>query len=184
MSPITLILVIAAAALLGVVVFYNRFVSLGTRADASWADIDALLKQRYDMIPNLVETVKGYAAHESKTFEAVTKWRSASMNAQTPVEKAQAENQLAGVLKTLFAVAENYPELKANQNFMKLQGTLEQVENNIQGSRRYYNAVVRDYNVAIKTFPGLFIARQFNFAPREFFELTNAAEREAPKVQF
>jgi LemA protein len=184
MNPITLVLGIAAALLLAVVYLYNRFVSLNTRAEASWSDIDALLKQRYDLIPNLVETVKGYASHENKTLEEVTKWRSASMNATTPAQKAQAENQLTGMLKSLFAVAEAYPDLKANQNFLKLQGTLEQVENNIQSARRYYNAVVRDYNVAIKSFPGNFIANQFHFAPREFFELATPAEREAPKVQF
>lgn len=181
---IWIILGAAVALALIVVALYNSFVSLNTRSEEAWSDIDTQLKRRYDLIPNLVETVKGYAAHEQKTFETVTKWRTASMNASSPAEKAQAENQLGGVLKTLFAVAESYPELKANQNFMKLQDSLREIEDHIQNSRRYYNAVVRDLNIAIASFPGNLVAGRFGFKPREFFELNSPQERENPVVKF
>ncbi len=178
--PLVLILVLAAVT----IAIYNRLVALNTRSSEAWSDIDTQLKRRYDLIPNLVETVKGYASHEKSTFEEVTKWRSNAMQATAPAEKARAENQLTGVLKSLFAVAESYPDLKANQNFVKLQDTLREVEDHIQSSRRYYNAVVRDLNIAVQSFPSNMIATQFDFKPREFFELENAEQRETPKVSF
>ncbi|MGH8104336.1 MAG: LemA family protein [bacterium] len=163
---------------------YNKLVGLKVRGDNAWSDVDVQLKRRYDLIPNLVETVKGYAAHEKSTFEEVTKWRNAAMNAQSPGDKAQAENMLTGALKTLFAVAENYPQLRATENFQSLQKDLAGIEDAVQNARRYYNAVVRDYNTKILMFPSSIVANFGNFKQREFFELSSAAEREAPKVQF
>src|SRR5437588_7701781 len=157
------ILVIIAFVLIGM---YNSLVQLRVRTDTAWSDIDVQLKRRHDLIPNLVETVKGYAAHEKSTFENVTKFRSQAMQATTPGDKAIAENQLSGALKSLFAVAENYPELKASQEFTQLQNSLSQTEDTIQNSRRYYNAVVRDLNTKIQSFPTNFIAGMFGFQQR------------------
>jgi len=165
------------------VAIYNQLVQLRVRTDSAWSDIDVQLKRRHDLIPNLVETVKGYAAHEKGTFENVTKHRSMAMQATTPEDKAQAENQLSGALKSLFAVAENYPELKANEEFMQLQASLSQTEDNIQNARRYYNAVVRDLNTRIQSFPTNILAGMFGFQQRQFFE-TAAAEREPVAVKF
>jgi LemA protein len=179
-----IVLAIVGAIVIFAIVMYNGLVQLKVRADASWSDIDVQLKRRHDLIPNLVETVKGYATHEKETFENIAKWRSAAMSATAPADRAQAEGQLTMALKSLFAVAEAYPQLRANENFMSLQGSLSQIESDIQNARRYYNAVVRDYNTRIQSFPGNLIAGPMGFAPRQFFELDSAAERAVPQVKF
>ena len=179
-----IVLAIVGAIVIFAIVMYNGLVQLKVRADASWSDIDVQLKRRHDLIPNLVETVKGYAAHEKGTFENVAKWRSAAMNATGPQERAQAEGQLTMALKSLFAVAEAYPQLHANENFMALQASLSQIESDVQNARRYYNAVVRDYNTRIQSFPGNLIAGPMGFTARQFFELDSAAERAVPQVKF
>jgi LemA protein len=171
-------------ALLAGVAIYNRFVRLRNAADGAWSDIDVQLKRRYDLIPNLVETVKGYAAHEQSTFDQVTRARSQAMQASTPAESARAEGDLTNVLKSLFAVAESYPELKANQNFLALQADLARIEDAIQNARRYYNALVRDLNTQVESFPASVVASTFGFGKREYFELDDAAERRAPEVRF
>jgi len=177
------ILVIVVLILVFVIGMYNTLVQLRVRADSAWSDIDIQLKRRHDLIPNLVETVKGYAAHEKGTFENIAKFRSQAMQATTPADKAAAENQLSGALKSLFAVAENYPELKASQNFMELQGQLSQTEDAIQNARRYYNAVVRDLNTKIQSFPTNIMAGMFGFQLRQFFEVAEA-DREPVAVKF
>jgi LemA protein len=165
---------------------YNRFVSLTQRIKEAWSDIDVQLKRRYDLIPNLVETVKGYAAHESSTLQNVTEMRTRAMNATAPAEKAEAENMLSGALKSLFAVSENYPNLKANENFLELQRQLEDTENKLQAARRFYNSVVQDLNTAIQSFPGNVIASSFGFKASDYFQLgdADAAAREPVKVSF
>ncbi len=170
--------------ILWIIGVYNNLIKLRNLGQNAWADVDVQLKRRYDLIPNLVNTVKGYATHERETFENVTKARSMAQAAKTPAEKGQAENYLTQALRQLFAVVENYPELKANQNFLELQKTLNDIENDIQNARRYYNAVVRDYNIALQVFPNNIIARMFNFKPMEFFELADENQREAPEVKF
>jgi LemA protein len=188
MSTTTIILVITLVIVLWIVAAYNRFVTLVNRAKEAWADIQVQLKRRYDLIPNLVETVKGYAAHESSAFENVTKARAAAMGATsaTPAAQAQAENQLSGALKTLFAVSEAYPDLKANQNFLQLQKELGDTEDKIQASRRFYNTTVMTLNTAEQRFPGNVIANSFGFKPMDLFELAaaDAAAAEPVKVQF
>ncbi len=179
-----IVLAVVAVIIIFVIALYNGLVQLKVRADASWSDIDVQLKRRHDLIPNLVETVKGYAAHEKGTFENIAKWRSAAMSATAPADRAQAEGQLTMALKSLFAVAEAYPQLKANENFMSLQNSLAQIESDIQNSRRYYNAVVRDYNTRIATFPANMIAGSLGFTARQFFELDAPAERAVPEVKF
>lgn len=170
------------------IVAYNGFIRLRTRSEEAWADIDVQLKRRYDLIPNLVETVKGYAAHEQGVFEEVTKARTAAMAAEQSgdrAQSAQAENMLSGALKSLFAVAENYPDLKANENFLQLQTELSDTENKIQAARRFYNGNVRDLNIKIESFPSNIIANMFKFTKREFFELeAGSEERENVKVSF
>jgi LemA protein len=175
------ILVVIAVMLVGM--YYNSLVQMRVRCDSAWSDIDVQLKRRHDLIPNLVETVKGYAAHEKGTFENIAKFRSQAMQATTPEGKALAENQLTGALKSLFAVAENYPELKASEQFTKLQGSLSQTEDAIQNSRSYYNQVVRDLNTTIQSFPNSILANMFGFTPRQFFETTEA-DREPVAVKF
>lgn len=174
---------VVVAALLFAVSFYNSAVQLRIKVEEAWSDIDTFLKQRYDMIPNLVETVKGYMKHENKTFENIAKYRSAVANAGSMDERAKADNALSGTLKTLFAVAENYPELKANENFMKLQEDLKGLEDSLQKSRRFYNATVKNYNTKIQLFPGNLLAGIFNFTKKEFFEVVGK-ERENVKVSF
>jgi len=174
------VLVVIAFLLIGM---YNSLVQLRVRADNAWSDIDIQLKRRHDLIPNLVETVKGYAAHEKGTFEDIAKYRTMAMQATTPADKAAAENQLTGALKTLFAVAEAYPELKASTNFSQLQASLSQTEDTIQNARRYYNAVVRDLNTKIQSFPTNILAGMFGFSQRQFFETTDA-DREPVAVKF
>jgi len=179
-------LLIIAVIAVWVVLAYNRFVSLINRTKEAWSDIDVQLKRRYDLIPNLVETVKGYAKHESTAFENVTKARSAAMGAQGVEEKGIAELSLAGALKSVFAIAEAYPDLKANQNFLSLQGELSDTENKIQAARRFYNGNVRDLNTAVESFPNNVIANVFKFAKMEFFELDadEAAAKDPVKVSF
>lgn len=183
----TLILILIAVAIIVVAVIsiYNKLVRLRNTVKSSWSDIDVQCKKRYDLVPNLVETVKGYAAHEKSVFEKVTQARSMAMQASSPGEVAKAENMLRDTLKSLFAVAEAYPELKANANFQQLQTQLQELENSIESARRYYNAVVRDYNTTTESFPSNLIASQFKFEKAEFFELEEpTAERKAPKVSF
>ena len=175
------ILVVIVILLIGM---YNSLVQLRVRCDNAWSDIDIQLKRRHDLIPNLVETVKGYATHEKGTFENIAKFRSQAMQATTPGDKAEAENQLSGALKSLFAVAENYPQLKASEEFTQLQGSLSQTEDTIQNARRYYNAVVRDYNTRIQSFPANMIAGSFGFQTRQFFELSSPEEKENVQVKF
>jgi LemA protein len=163
---------------------YNGIVRLKNQVDNGWSQIDVQLKRRYDLIPNLVETVKGYAKHESGTLEAVIKARNMAMNAQGVGDRAQAENMLTGTLKSLFALSEAYPDLKANQNFLRLQEELTSTENKIGFSRQFYNDNVMHYNTKIEVFPDNIIARMFNFARREFFEVKDQAQREAPQVKF
>jgi LemA protein len=163
---------------------YNSLVRLKVTTDNAWADIDVQLKRRYDLIPNLVETVKGYAGHEKGTLEAVINARNRAMSATSPADKAQAENMLSGTLKSVFALSEAYPQLRAVESFTSLQNTLSQIEDTVQNARRYYNAVVRDLNTKIQQFPTNIFAGMLGFKPREFFEVTATAEREAPKVSF
>jgi LemA protein len=180
---IILLIAIAAVALL-IVFGYNSLVQLRVQCDSAWADIDVQLKRRYDLIPNLVETVKGYAAHEKGTFEAVVTARNSAMSAQGPAAKAEAEGALTGALRQVFALAEAYPQLQAVQSFTQLQASLNQIEDTLQNARRYYNAVVRDFNTRIAQFPTNLIASMGNFKPREFFEISEPAERAVPKVSF
>ncbi len=183
-TSVIIILAVLAVVLLWAVAAYNRFVRLRVRAEESWRDIDTQLKRRWDLIPNLVEIVKGYATHEREVFERVTEARAHAQAATTPKEQEAAEAQLRGAMVNLFAVAEAYPQLKANENFLQLQSSLGEVEDAIQKSRRYYNAIVRDFNTAIQVFPGSLVAGIFGFKPREFFALEDEAQREAPKVKF
>jgi len=182
---LAVILGIAIMTVVAVIVIYNKLVRLRTTVKSSWSDIDVNLKKRYDLVPNLVETVKGYAGHEKSVLENVTLARSAAMKATSPADKAKSENFFTETLKSLFAVVEAYPQLKANENFMQLQQQLKELEDNIEYARRYYNAVVRDYNIMTETFPSNIIAGQFKFEQSEFFELEEASvERKPTKVSF
>ncbi|MGH7381179.1 MAG: LemA family protein [Candidatus Methylomirabilales bacterium] len=179
-----IILLVLAAVAVAVVTIYNSLIRLRVQCDNAWADIDVQLKRRYDLIPNLIETVKGYASHERKTLEDLVNARNRAMSAQGPAAKGEAEGMLTQALKSLFALAEAYPQLRAVESFTQLQGSLNQIEDAVQNARRYYNAVVRDLNTRIAQFPSNLIADFFAFRPREFFELTAAAEREVPRVSF
>lgn len=181
-----LYIIIAAILLIGIWVWtaYNGLIGLKNRTDEAWSDIDVQTKRRYDLIPNLVETVKGYATHEREAFENVTRARATAMGAQTPAAKGEAENVLSGALKSLFAVAEAYPDLKASQNFAKLQDELSDTENKIQAARRFYNGNVRDLNIRIQQFPTNMIAGSLGFKAREFFANENEAERQPVQVKF
>ena len=176
-------LAVLAVIVVVVAMMYNSLVRLRETADGAWADVDVQLKRRHDLIPNLVETVKGYAGHEKDTFEAVVQARSRAMNAAGPAEAAAAENMLSGALKSLFALSEAYPDLRAAENFGRLQATLSGLEDDIQKARRYYNAVVRDYNTKIGQVPANLVARTFGFKDREFFEASEG-ERDVPNVDF
>jgi LemA protein len=181
-----LLLVVAVLVFAGVAI-YNALVALRTRAVAAWSDINVQLKRRHDLVGNLVETVKGYATHERQTLEHVVEARNRASGAAGsghPKEAGQAENFLTAQLRTVFALAEAYPDLKANQNFQELQRSLESLETGIQNARRYYNAVVRDLNTKIQSVPSVFVARLFGFEEREFFELADAAEAQVPTVKF
>ena len=188
MSTTTIILIVLAVVVLWAIFAYNRLVALVNQAKEAWADIQVQLKRRYDLIPNLVETVKGYAGHEASAFENVTRARATAMGASssTPSTQAKAENMLSGALKTLFAISEAYPDLKANQNFLQLQKELADTEDKIQASRRFYNTTVMTLNTAEQTFPGNLIASSFSFKPMDLFELgaADAAANEPVKVSF
>ncbi|MCX2679095.1 LemA family protein [Galbibacter sp. EGI 63066] len=179
-----ILLAIAAIAVFYGIAIYNKLVKLRVLVDEAWSGIDVQLKKRYNLIPNLIETVKGYAKHEKETFQKVTEARSQAQSANTVEEQQQAENGLNKALMNLFAVAEQYPELKANQNFLDLQNQLSAIEADIEKSRRYYNGTVRDKNILIDTFPSNIIANMFRFTKSEFFEIDEAQERELPKVSF
>jgi LemA protein len=179
-----IVLAVLAAIGLFVVTLYNQLVRLRNASESAWSDVDVQLQRRYELIPNLVETVKGYAAHEKTAFDAVTRARSQAMQATTPEAKSAAEGGLSTSLKSLFAIAEAYPELKANQNFLSLQAELATLEEAIQNARRYYNAVVRDLNTRCESFPSNFVASSFGFSKKQYFELDSAAARTAPRVQF
>lgn len=177
-------LITVALCVLLVIGTYNSLVRLKVQSENAWADIDVQLKRRHDLVPNLVETVKGYAGHEKQTLEAVISARNRAMSATTPSAKAEAEGILAQSLKSLFAVAEAYPQLRAVESFTHLQTSLNQIEEALQNARRYYNAVVRDLNTKIQEFPSNMIANLFSFKTREFFELVESAERGVPQVRF
>lgn len=184
MQLVWLILIIAGLIIIWLIAAYNSLVRLRTQTNEAWSDIDVQLKRRYDLIPNLIETVKGYASHEKQIFENVTQARSAAMNATTPAAKGQAENMLSGALKSLFAVAENYPNLRATENFAKLQDELSDTENKVQAARRFYNGNVRDLNIKIDTFPTNLVAGLFGFVKKEFFQLEQEAAKEPVAVKF
>ncbi|HEY9586101.1 MAG TPA: LemA family protein [Candidatus Paceibacterota bacterium] len=179
-----IILIVVAVLVLWAVVIFNRLVRLKNRAKEAWADISVQLKRRYDLIPNLLGTVKGYATHEKTVLEKITVARTAAMNAGSIANAGPAENALSSALKSLFAVAENYPDLKANQNFLELQRELSDTENKIQAARRFYNANVRDLNIGIESFPANLLAGAFNFVRMDFFELEEPAANEPVKVSF
>lgn len=184
MSPTIITLIVIGAIIAVVVMFvigtYNKLVSLRNRVEEAWSDITVQLKRRTDLIPNLVNSVKGYAKHEKEVFEKVTEARAAIMDAKGVKDTAEAENMLEGALKSLFAVAEAYPDLKANQNFLQLQQELVDTEDKIQASRRFYNGGVRDFNTKIQTFPSNIVAGMFSFQAREFFEVEDRAAVENP----
>jgi len=181
MSAVMIVIIVVIVLLIiGLIAVYNGLVRGRVRIDEAWSDINVQLKRRYDLIPNLVETVKGYAAHEKQVFEDVSAARSAAMGASSIGDKAKAENQLEGALKSLFAVAEAYPDLKANQGFQQLQSELVDTEDKIQASRRFYNGAVRDYNIKLQVFPTNLMAGSLGFTHRDFFEVENQAAVEQP----
>lgn len=182
-----LIVIVVLAVIVGIYLWstYNSLVTLNVRVDEAWSDITVQLKRRADLIPNLIETVKGYAAHEKGVFEAVTKARSETISAQTPADAALAENHMQTALKSIFAVAEAYPQLQASHNFLQLQAELVDTEDKIQAARRFYNGGVREFNTKILVFPNNMWARRLNFAKRDFFDVADAASiQEPPRVQF
>lgn len=181
-----ILLVVLVIIIVAIVGLYNGLVTLRVRSDEAWSDIDVQLKRRHDLIPNLLETVKGYAKHESELFEKVTAARTQAIQSAgaSPAEQAKNENVLSGALKSVFAITENYPDLKANQNFLKLQEELASTEDKIQASRRFYNGNVRDLNTKVEMFPSNIIANMFGFQKKEFFELEDKSERENVKVSF
>jgi len=183
---IWILVAIVGVAILWVVVTYNRFITFKNRTTEAWADIDVQLKRRYDLIPNLINTVKGYAAHEAQTLEKVTEARTAAMQTTgASPEHAQAENMLTGALKSVFALSESYPDLKANTNFLELQKELSDTENKIQAARRFYNANVRDFATALQVFPANIIGNMFSFATPEFFEIAEGSVESQPvEVKF
>lgn len=183
MTLVYIILAVAVLAVFWLIGVYNGLIKLKNRTDEAWSDIDVQLKRRYDLIPNLVETVKGYAKHERELFENVTKARSQAMSASGAEAKGKAENMLSSTLKSLFAVAENYPQLKASDNFAKLQDELSDTENKIQAARRFYNGQVRDFNTKIQIFPNNMVAGMLKFKAYEFFE-ADEGEKENVKVKF
>ncbi|KKQ89998.1 MAG: LemA-like protein [Berkelbacteria bacterium GW2011_GWA2_38_9] len=184
--PITLIVIIVLVILIVIYIvgIFNSLITLKNRSDEAWSDIDVQLKRRYSLIPNLVETVKGYAKHETKVFTDVTEARASAISAKGIKGQQEAENMLTGALKSVFAVAESYPELEASENFGKLQDELSDTENKIEAARRFYNANVRDLNIKIEMFPSSIVANMFKIIKKELFELENVTERETPKVKF
>lgn len=183
-TTLWIILIILAVVVLWLVATYNGLITRRNRVQESWSDIDVQLKRRYDLIPNLVEAVRGYMKHEAGTLEKVTQARATAMGAKTMAEHAKSENMLTETLKSLFAVAENYPDLKASQNFLQLQDELSDTENKIQAARRFYNQNVMDFNTRLQSFPTNTVAGAFKFTAREFFEIAQPEEREAVKVKF
>ena len=188
MSPLTTLFIVLGAVVVGVALWligvFNRLITLKNRTEEAWSDIDVQLKRRYDLIPNLVEAVKGYASHEAQTLQNVTEARARAMGAGSRHEQAEAENMLTNTLKSLFAVSENYPDLKASQNFMQLQDDLRDAEDKIQAARRFYNANVRDFNTKIEVFPNNLIGVRLGFKKYEFFEIGDESQRENVKVKF
>jgi LemA protein len=183
--PVLIIVLLVVIAGIYLWATYNSLVTLNVRVDEAWSDITVQLKRRADLIPNLIETVKGYAAHEKGVFENVTRARAETLSAQGPVEASVAENHMQNALKSIFAVAEAYPQLQASQNYLQLQGELVDTEDKIQASRRFYNGGVRELNTKIRVFPNNFLARNLGFTERDFFEVTDsAAIAEPPRVQF
>ncbi len=178
------LLAILAIIIIASITIYNRLVKLRNTVQSSWSDIDVQLKKRFDLVPSLVETVKAYAKHEREVFEKVTEARSMAMQGGSPEQMAKSENMFRDTLKSLFAVAENYPELKANQNFLQLQVQFQQLEDAIESARRYYNAVVRDFNTSMQTFPAVIFAGMLGFKPAEFFELESPEERKPIRPDF
>ncbi len=184
MNLTQIILIVVALMAFWIILTFNRLIALKNRVKEAWSDIDVQLKRRYDLIPNLVETVKGYASHERELFEKVTRARTQAMGAKTIKERSETENALSSTLKSLFAVAENYPDLKASANFLELQRELRDTEDKIQAARRFYNTNARDINIQIESFPANIIANLFGFKKIEFFEIGEAAEKEPVKVSF
>jgi len=187
MNILGVILLIIVAVAIYMIVIFNKFASLRAGIDAAWSDIDVQLKKRYNLIPALIETVKGYKDYEAETLKKVIEARNSAVNASSIEEKAKANSMLSSALGKLFALAEAYPDLKANQNFMNLQEELSNIEESIANARRYYNAIVRDYNASLESFPDLIIAKKFNYQPREYFELEESEKDEVkkmPKIEF
>lgn len=184
MGTLVLILILIGIVLIMGIAIYNSLIQLRNRCENAWAQVDVQLRRRYDLIPNLVETVKGYARHEREVFERVTEARTRAINASTVAEQGQAENQLSSALKSLFAVVENYPELKANQNFLLLQEELAGTESKIAFARQFYNDSVMKYNIRLQVFPARLIAQWFGFKPKEYFEIEEAEAREPIRVSF
>ncbi len=184
MNVLIIIVIILSVLALWAIMIYNRLVRLRNLCKEGWSGIDVQLKRRANLIPNLLETVKGYMEHEKEVFKQVTEARAKALSAKGPAERGQGESLLTASLRSLFAIAENYPELKANTNFLEFQTQLAQIEDAIQKARRYYNATVRDLNTAIEVFPNSIIANMFGFKKEEFFELADAADRSVPKVKF
>ncbi|OGY38656.1 MAG: hypothetical protein A2418_02930 [Candidatus Brennerbacteria bacterium RIFOXYC1_FULL_41_11] len=180
----SIFLIVLGAVVLGVILSFNGFVRMRNRVKEAFADIEVQLKRRYDLVPNLVETVKGYASHEKEVFDRVSQARSQAMGAKNMKDKAGAENMFSETLKSLFAVAEAYPELKANQNFLELQRELVDTEDKIQSARRFYNGVVRDFNTSVESFPGNILAKIFGFKSSELFETSSEEEKQPVKVRF
>jgi len=186
-TTLIIVLIVIVALIAAIIAMYNGLIRLKNRVEEAWSDIDVQLKRRYNLIPNLVETVKGYASHESETFEKVTKARTAAMSAQKSGDakaQADAENMLSSTLKSIFALSENYPDLKANTNFLELQNELSDTENKIQASRRFYNGNVRDFNTKLEIFPTNMIGNMLGFKSREYFEIENEEERKNVNVKF
>ncbi len=186
-SIIWIVLIVIGVLAVAIIGMYNSLIRLKNRVDEAWSDIDVQLKRRYNLIPNLVETVKGYASHEKETLTKVTEARAAALKAQESGDaktQAAAENMLSSTLKSIFALSENYPDLKANQNFLQLQKDLTDTEDKIQAARRFYNGNVRDFNTKLQVFPTNIMAKMLGFKSREYFEIENAAERENVKVKF
>jgi LemA protein len=186
MSSTLIVLAVIVVAIVWAISIYNGLVSMRQRVNQAFADVDVQLKQRHDLVPNLVETVKGYAAHESGTLEEVVKARNAAVTAQGPAQQAAAENMLSGALRQLFALSESYPDLKASANFQQLQAQLTDLENKIAAARRFFNNAVQEYNSGIQRFPAALFAGSFGFAPKDFFDLGDqrASVGEAPSVKF
>jgi LemA protein len=184
MGVLVLLLILIAVVIVIFIGMYNRLVTLRNRCDNAWSQVDVQLRRRYDLIPNLVETVKGYAKHEREVFEKVTQARAAAVNAQTVKDQSQADNVLTGALKSLFAVAENYPELKANQNFLMLQEELAGTEGKVAYARQFYNDNVMKFNMTQQVFPSSIIANMFNFKPRDYFQIEEEVARGPVKVSF